>query len=278
MLNVSAVIIAQQLQWIIHRRFAPMNGRELSQRRVLGAVRRRTLVGASPLRGDFAVPYSRPSRPLRRGNLTVAPLGGRSAPCGMTLNSRPLGARQNGMNEAVGVFTWVGKNYEWFFSGLGVFLLGGSIGLFRYLGSREQVANCDQLAIHTQHLAFKARDLHENYDHALGVFIVNTGDSPIHIQRALFRDRIPFLWVFHKNGQLPIYPNAFKDIEADAFEMKFGDQWYDPQTDILGRKRTMTYIPLSDRVADDSVNKRKHGQVILHYTTQGKSGIHRVYV
>ncbi len=37
-------------------------GRELSPLRVLRRERRRTLVGTSPLRGDFVVPYSRPRR------------------------------------------------------------------------------------------------------------------------------------------------------------------------------------------------------------------------
>jgi len=38
-------------------------GRELSQLRVLRRERRRTRVRASPLRGDFVVPYSHPRRP-----------------------------------------------------------------------------------------------------------------------------------------------------------------------------------------------------------------------
>jgi len=38
-------------------------GASCSQYRVLGATRRRTLIGASPLRGDFVVPYSRTRRP-----------------------------------------------------------------------------------------------------------------------------------------------------------------------------------------------------------------------
>ena len=59
--------------------------------RVLGAKRRRTLVRASPLRGDFVVPYSRPRRPPRSpGTPKPGGKGGRSAPCGMTLNARPV--------------------------------------------------------------------------------------------------------------------------------------------------------------------------------------------
>lgn len=53
--------------------------------------RRRTLVRASPLRGDCVVPSSRPDRPRRFvGTPTLRGRGGRSAPGGMTLNSRPV--------------------------------------------------------------------------------------------------------------------------------------------------------------------------------------------
>ena len=48
-----------------------------SQYRVLGAKRRRTLIGASPLRGDFVVPYSRPHRPSRLAELDSSSAGRR---------------------------------------------------------------------------------------------------------------------------------------------------------------------------------------------------------
>ena len=61
--------VTRQCALLVRRRCAPTNGRELSQLQVLGAARRRTLVGTSPLRGDFVVPYSRPCRPPRRTEL-----------------------------------------------------------------------------------------------------------------------------------------------------------------------------------------------------------------
>lgn len=65
-------------------------GRELSQRRVLRRERRRTLVGASPLRGDFVVPHSRPRRPAKKRRSFSGGDGRRGRECGMTLNSRPV--------------------------------------------------------------------------------------------------------------------------------------------------------------------------------------------
>jgi hypothetical protein len=50
--------------------------------------------------------------------------------------------------------------------------------------------------------------MQESFDDALGVFIANTGDSPIHIRRALFRNRISRFFVFRKRSLLPVYPRA----------------------------------------------------------------------
>lgn len=173
---------------------------------------------------------------------------------------------------------WIKLNHQWFFSGLGVFLLGGLIALIRHMSSQKKKENHPDIAVHTQNINLRARDYHESYDHAFGIFIANSGDLSIHIQRALFRDKVPFLWLFQRASKLPIYPKAFKDTEADAYELKFGDQWYDPQTRIASRDRVMTYLPLSKPASDGKMNIRKHGQVILRYSTQGRSGTHKVYV
>ena len=138
--------------------------------------------------------------------------------------------------------------------------------------------NCPYLSIHTQNIPLRARDSHESYDHALGIFIANTGNSPIHIQRAMFRDRVPLLGLFETRSSLPIYPAAFRDAECDAYELKFGEQWYDPQVDISPRNRVMTYLPLSRPVPDGEINRRRHGQVILRYSSEDRAGTHRVYV
>lgn len=176
------------------------------------------------------------------------------------------------------IFDWINQNHEWFFSGLGVFLFGGILALSRVVYSYKRNENFPDIAVHTQNIDLRARDYHENYDHALGIFIANSGDSIIHIQRALFRKRVPFLWFFKIGSNLPIYPKAFKDTEADAYELKFGAQYYDPQTEIAARDRVMTYLPLSRPAPDEKMNKRKHGEVILRYSTMGRAGTHKVYV
>ncbi len=173
--------------------------------------------------------------------------------------------------------SWILDNKEWVFSGIGVFLVGGLVAFLKYLAPiRSQ--NHPDLAIHTQHVEISARAFHENYDNALGVFIENTGDSPIHIHRALFQNRIPWLLVFRRTSELPVYPKAFKDAERHAYELKFGEQWYDPQTDIQARDRVMTYLPLCRRVADEECNIGKHGEVIVRYSSAGKAGTHKVHV
>ncbi len=197
---------------------------------------------------------------------------GRS-PLKLGVRLRPLG-----ITVVSTIVDFVANNYEWFFSGLGVFLLGGLIAGVRYMARREQSENHPQIVLHTQNIDLRARDYHENYDHALGIFISNTGNSSVHIHRALFKDRVPMLWIFRRKGDLPIYAKAFKDAERDAYELKFGDQWYDPQTDIPGEERVMTYLPLSSAVPHDKPNRKKHGQVILRYSTQERAGTHRVYV
>ncbi len=174
----------------------------------------------------------------------------------------------------------VSKHYQWFFSGLGVFLLSGLIALISKLRPKAGNArnNHPHLSVHTQNIDLRARDHHEHYDYALGIFIANTGNSPIHISRALFKNEVRFLGTVKRKSALPIYPRAFKDAESGAYELKFGTQWYDPQTDIPPRERVMTYLPLSRPVPDDLTNTRKHGQIILRYSSDEKIGTHAVYV
>jgi hypothetical protein len=175
------------------------------------------------------------------------------------------------------VTDFIAKHYPWFFSGLGVFLLGGLLTFVKSLTAAKK-ENHPALSVHTQNIALRARDYHESYDHALGIFIANTGDSNIHIARALFKNKVPFLLFFKKASALPVYPRAFKDTQLDAYELKFGEQWYNPQTDIVGRGRVMTYLPLTEEVPDTQINKRKHGQVLLRYSSGDKAGTHKVYV
>ena len=172
---------------------------------------------------------------------------------------------------------WILDNKEWLFSGIGVLVVAGLIAVLRRSRAKGG-ENHPGLAVHTQNINLIARDFHEEYDHALGVFIANTGNSPIHIHRALFRNRVPFALFLRRTSKLPVYPKAFKDTEQDAFELKFGEQWYDPQTDIDPRGRVMTYLPLSREVPDADCNGGRHGEVVLRYSSDGKAGTHRVRV
>ncbi len=172
---------------------------------------------------------------------------------------------------------WMIKNKEWIFSGIGVFVLGGLVALFKHLTAHRS-RNHPDIAVHTQWMPISSRDFHENYDDALGIFIANTGDSPIHIRRALFRNSTPFLRVWKRASILPVYPKAFKDAGRDAYEMKFGDQWRNPQVDLAPRDRVMTYLPLAHKVPDEDCNVGRHGEVILEYSSSSKAGVHRVTV
>ena len=158
-----------------------------------------------------------------------------------------------------------------------MFLIAGIITLLRHFrASRRE--NHPDLAIHTQNVAIGTRTFHEEFDNSLGIFIANTGNSPIHIHRALFCNRVPYFLFLRRKSKLPVYPRAFKDTEKGAYELKFGEQWYDPQTDIAPRDRVMTFLPLSCKVPEENCNQGWHGEVILRYSSDGVAGTHRVYV
>lgn len=97
-----------------------------------------------------------------------------------------------------GMWGYISKNYQWIFSGTGVALPMGLMSVLAWWltsthNSRENHAH---LSISTQNLDLRARDYHENYDHALGIFIANTGNSPVHIWRALFKNEVVVLGMF----------------------------------------------------------------------------------
>src|ERR1039457_2993170 len=121
---------------------------------------------------------------------------------------------------------WLLRNKEWFFSGIGVFLLAAFCAFLKRVSSGCS-GNHPDISIHTQQVDISGRGFHESFDNALGVFIANTGDSHIYIRRALFRNRVPYLLVFRRASQIPVYLKAFKDAEFNAYELKFGQQWYD---------------------------------------------------
>ena len=172
---------------------------------------------------------------------------------------------------------WIAANKEWVFSGIGVFLIGAFMALMTRLW-RPKTENHPDIAIHTQYMGIVARDSHEEYDDALAIFIENIGNSPIHIRRALFLNQLSFLPFLRKKSKLPVYAKAFKDAEQNAYELKFGDQWFDPQTDISPRDRVMTYLPLSSKIPDHECNCGQHGEVILRYSSDGVAGTHKVRV
>lgn len=159
-----------------------------------------------------------------------------------------------------------------------VTFLAGLAGVLGTILVGRHTENHPHLSVHTQNIDLVARDFHEAYDHALGVFISNKGDTPIHISRALFDNRIPTVFRFRRLSKLPVYPKAFKDNECGAYELKFGDGWYDPQVDIAPRGRVMTYLPLSQEVPDTRCNHRRHGEILLRYSSDGSAGTHRVLV
>jgi hypothetical protein len=142
----------------------------------------------------------------------------------------------------------------------------------------RRAGNHPGIAVSTQNLELRARDLHESYDHVLAIFIANVGDRPLRIRRALFRNRVTVLGLIERESALPVYSRAFKDVERHAYELKFGPQWYDPQVDLQPGARVMTYLPLSRPVPDRDVNRGHLGEVILRVRAGGAEWVHRVRV
>ncbi len=167
--------------------------------------------------------------------------------------------------------------YTWVFSGLGVSCLLALVPSMRRRITDKR-GNNKNLTISTQNINLTARDLHECYDHALGIFISNAGNAPVHIQAALFRTHVPFLFFFRRRSPIPVYSKAFVNAEKRAYELKFGAQWYEHQVDIPPGDRVMTYLPLQKPVSDEDTNIGRLGEVLVAWSSQGTAGTHRVFV
>ena len=138
--------------------------------------------------------------------------------------------------------------------------------------------NLEHLHIHVQpHELHVANDI-ETYDNALGIFISNAGQHNIYIARAFFRDRYRTIWPLTSRSELPIYPKAFRSAAHDAYEIKFGDGWYEFDCLIKPGHRTFTYLPLSKPPDETTIAGHRCGTIILEYATAGRSGVHRVRV
>lgn len=146
-------------------------------------------------------------------------------------------------------------------------------GLRRYLPR-----NLDSLHVHVQHQKVSAHNEFEDYEHSLGVFIANAGTNNVYIARAFFRPYYRKFFFLKKRSKLPIYPKAFKSAAHNAYEIKFGNQWYEYDVIIKPGGREFTYLPLSSPPDERVLSRRECGTIAIEYATAGKSGIHVVRV
>jgi hypothetical protein len=90
-------------------------------------------------------------------------------------------------------------------------VLGGILG-FLWIKLKTKIldflpAQADFLSINPSNISFRARDVHENYDHALGIHIHHQGGPNCYIVGAAFRP-IRSIWPFKRERSLVIYPQA----------------------------------------------------------------------
>lgn len=138
--------------------------------------------------------------------------------------------------------------------------------------------NLDHLHVHVQRSQISSHSQHENYDNVLGIFISNSGTMNIYIAMAFFRPYSRKAFFLKRRTKLNINPCAFKSAAHNAYEIKFGEQWYDFDVIIKPGQRAFTYLPLSEPVNQNLIDTRECGSILLEYATAGKSGRHIVRI
>jgi hypothetical protein len=159
-----------------------------------------------------------------------------------------------------------------------VTFLAGLAGALGSVFVRGPSQNHPDLSVHTENAENGTRDSHETFPNAMSIVISNAGNTPIHISRARFDNHLPTLWGFRRSSNLPVHPRAFKDNGSSTYPLTFKNGRCDPQVDVPPRVKIETYLPLSERVPDENYNRRRHGEIILRYSSDGVAGIHRVVV
>lgn len=156
---------------------------------------------------------------------------------------------------------------------LGVLWMKVKTKMLDFLPSRAEF-----LSVNVSNIELQARDVHESYDSALGIHIHHQGGPNCYIVAAAFRPRRN-VWPFTRDYSLSIYPGSFRSRRyKDAFEIKFGRQWKEPDCLLRSGDRTLTYLPLSAPCPPEAILERTCGTVILDYATSSKVGTHRVRV
>jgi hypothetical protein len=112
----------------------------------------------------------------------------------------------------------------------------------------------------------------------------NSGSFNIYVSRAYFRSKQRmwcYLWTLQPT-QLRVHPDSYRIADKDAFELKFnndkGSTFTDYETLINPKKEKGTFLPLEKPVKQEDITARKCGVLYIEYATQGKQGIHKVYI
>ncbi len=122
-------------------------------------------------------------------------------------------------------------------------------------------------------------------EHSFSVSIRNSGQSNLYIARAYFRPRFRrwwSLWLKRTNTSLKVHPQSYRIANKDAFEVKFSSNnsgFTEYETLVKpgdSRSGVTTWLPLSEAVAQENINKRRCGILYVEYATQGKQGVHKV--
>ena len=124
----------------------------------------------------------------------------------------------------------------------------------------------ESLSIGSHFGGFSATAPGDQYQHALFIDISNQGGLPLYVVRAVY---IP------DGKDLPIYINARRSQKKTrGYELKFGPQWKSLDILLQPHESADTYLPLSNRVADDQVPQGRRGTLYVEYVFSGKTGIH----
>jgi len=148
---------------------------------------------------------------------------------------------------------------------LGSLLAAGAIGLARGIGEFLP-RNLDDLGIGSSFEPFYAQGPGDSYQACLWLRFRNHGSGALFIVRC----------VYENSYSLPVYINANRSQKyRRAYEVKFGEQWYEMSILIPPKAETTSYVPLSLLPPQEAFPPQRRGRLLIEYVYSGRTGRHR---
>ena len=141
-----------------------------------------------------------------------------------------------------------------------------------------KLRNLDFLHVHIQTEDIGQGNLYKNCEDILTIFISNSGEVPINIQKAFLMPYKLILNSFKIRSKIPVHSKAFKSASHDAYEINFGKNLDNFKIKIEPGARVSTYLPLCKPIDPNIINTKKLGTIMIEYSTSYKDGIHIVLV